>query len=221
MTQIAVTPRVFKNYRLRIGADNYEQHVSEVSFQPSSSIQTWKGGTPEAVFSDATNATYTCQVVYAQDWETPESLSLYLMNHEGETIEGVEFHPLGPTGPSFLADLIIVPGAIGGAIDAYGTATVQLGVQGKPTYLPSTPAAPTVQALSPSAGGIAGGEPVVITGRGFQGVTAVKFDGADVEFQELTSGTLVAVAPADAAGTVPVTVTTPAGTSAPVNYTYA
>ncbi|CAG7618438.1 IPT/TIG domain-containing protein [Leucobacter soli] len=221
MTQIDVKPRVFKNYRLKIAAHNLEKHVSGVTFTPTTSIQTWKGGTPEAVFSDATSPTYACQLDYAQDWETPESLALFLMEHEGELIEGVEFHPLGPTGPHFTADLIIVPGQIGGSIDAYGTATVQLGVQGKPEFSPAAPAVPVLQRLDPATGSTAGGEPVVLTGHGFLGATAVKFDGADVEHQVLTDGTVVAVAPADAAGSVDVTVTTPAGTSAPASYTYA
>ncbi|GAB3118413.1 hypothetical protein [Glaciibacter psychrotolerans] len=132
MPAIAVKPRVFKNYLLKIGADSYEAHVSSVALTPSSSIQTWKGGTPAAVFTDATTPTWVADLAYAQDWETPNSLSIYLLNNEGATKE-VEFSPLG-SGPKFTVTVIITPGAIGGAIDEFGTATVSLGVQGKPVY---------------------------------------------------------------------------------------
>lgn len=135
MAQINVKPRVFKNYLFSIGADGYEKHVSSVTLTPSSSIQTWKGGTPDAVFTDATTATWTMDLAYAQDWETPNSLSVYLLNNEGES-KTVEFFPLG-SGPSFTAEVIIIPGAVGGAIDTYGTSTVTLGVQGKPLYAPA------------------------------------------------------------------------------------
>lgn len=132
MPQIAVKPRVFKNYLLKIGADTYEKHVSTVELVPSASVQTWKGGTPDAVFTDTTNATWQCNLGYAQDWETPNSLSVYLLNNEGKTVEA-EFSPLG-SGPKFTASIIITPGTIGGAIDAFGTASVTLGVNGKPSF---------------------------------------------------------------------------------------
>lgn len=138
MTQIAVQPRVFKNYLVKIAADNYEKHTSSVTLTPSSSIQTWKGGTPDAVFTDATTATWVADIAYAQDWETPDSLSIYLLNHEGEQV-AMEFSPLGgATGPKFTVDMIITPGAVGGPIDAFGNSTVQLGVQGRPVFSPAT-----------------------------------------------------------------------------------
>lgn len=132
MTSIAVKPRVFKNYLLKIGTDSYEKHVSAVTLTPSSAIQTWKGGTPDAVFTDATTATWTMDLAYAQDWETANSLSIYLLNNEGAS-KTVEFFPLG-SGPSFTVNVVIIPGAVGGAIDAFGASTVTLGVQGKPVY---------------------------------------------------------------------------------------
>jgi hypothetical protein len=134
MAVIDVKPRVFKNYSLKIATSNYETSVSSVTLTPSVSLQTWKGGTPAAVFTDMGTPTWTCDLAYAQDWETPNSLSIYLLNHEGETV-AIEFSPLG-TGPKFTANVIIVPGAVGGAIDAYGASTVTLGVQGRPVFAP-------------------------------------------------------------------------------------
>lgn len=139
MGTIDVKPRVFKNYLLKIEEDNYEQHVSSVTLTPSSSIQTWKGGTPTAVFTDSTTPTWVADLAYAQDWETEDSLSIYLLNNEGRRVD-MEFLPLG-SGPTFTVEVILTSGAIGGAIDAFGTSTVQLGVQGKPVFSAAPPAA--------------------------------------------------------------------------------
>ena len=85
-------------------------------------------------------------------------------------------------------------------------------------------AKPTVSSLNPTAGSIAGGNSVTINGTGFVSGAGVKFGAtasATVTFVSATQ--LKAVAPAHAAGTVDVTVTTPGGTSAIVaadHYTY-
>jgi hypothetical protein len=76
-------------------------------------------------------------------------------------------------------------------------------------------AAPTVTALTTTSGTSAGGAVITVTGTGFTGATAVNFGSvAAVSFQVLSDTTLVATAPAQAAATVDVTVTTPSGTSA-------
>jgi hypothetical protein len=131
MAEIAVKPRVFNKYKLKIGADNYEAHVSSVAFTPSATVQNWTGAAGNS-HSDTSIATWVCGLTFAQDWETPNSLSLYLLNNEGEHVE-VEFSPL-ETGPNIAATIILTPGAIGGDIGTYGTATVSLGVDGKPVY---------------------------------------------------------------------------------------
>jgi hypothetical protein len=73
---------------------------------------------------------------------------------------------------------------------------------------------PVVTGVGPSSGSAAGGDPVTITGAGFTGATGVQFGAAaapamhvDYDFQ------ITAVSP-PGAGTVDVTVTNPAGTSA-------
>lgn len=75
-------------------------------------------------------------------------------------------------------------------------------------------AAPTVASLSPTAGSIAGGTTVVITGTGFAGATGVDFGiHAATSFAINNSTTITATAPAGALGVVNVTVTNPGGTS--------
>lgn len=131
MTVIAVKPKVFKKYKVKIGVDNYEAHVSAVTLTPSATAQNWRGadGVNHAATGDAA---WTCQLDYAQDWETPNSLAIYLLNNEG-LAKDVEFFPL-ETGPKFTATIIITPGPIGGAVDAYGTASATCGVEGRPLF---------------------------------------------------------------------------------------
>ncbi|MBS0582880.1 MAG: IPT/TIG domain-containing protein, partial [Proteobacteria bacterium] len=74
---------------------------------------------------------------------------------------------------------------------------------------------PTVTAVTPSAGPLAGGTSVTITGANLAGITAVKFGATNAASFTVNSATQVtATAPAGSAGTVDVTVTTAGGTSA-------
>jgi predicted esterase len=78
-------------------------------------------------------------------------------------------------------------------------------------------AAPTVSAISPSSGPVAGGTVVTITGTDLTGATAVTFGGIAGDGVSVLSATQVqATAPAAASvGSVDVQVTTPGGTSSP------
>jgi hypothetical protein len=79
------------------------------------------------------------------------------------------------------------------------------------TYL----AVPTVTGIAPTSGLTSGGTSVTITGSGFTGATAVHFGaGNATSFHVVNDNTITAIAPAQGAGTVNVTVTTPSGTSA-------
>ncbi|MEX1079806.1 MAG: hypothetical protein WED09_11935 [Homoserinimonas sp.] len=130
MAAIAVNPFIMKDCLLTVALDSYEAHVSAVEFVPSASPVTWKGLTPTSVFSFGTNATWACNLSFAQDWETADSLSRYLFENEGDEIE-VVFEPVSG-GSSVTATLLITPGSIGGAVDSVAVSTVTLGVKGKP-----------------------------------------------------------------------------------------
>lgn len=134
MVDIAVQPFMMGNASLTFGTDGYEAHVSSATFTPSSSIVTWKGLTPSAVFSFGANATWTLDLELAQDFETADALARYLFENEGTTVT-VVFEPVDG-GASVTAEVIITPGAVGGAVDAVATSTVSLGVQGKPVLSP-------------------------------------------------------------------------------------
>ena len=81
---------------------------------------------------------------------------------------------------------------------------------------------PTVGSLGPAEGPAAGGTDVEISGSDFEGVTAVTFGGvAATSFEVVDETTILAVAPAHAAGAVDVVVTDPNGTDTEVGgYTY-
>jgi hypothetical protein len=134
MAQISTLPIVLKNARFLVVADSYESAVSGVTFTPSSSTISWKGLTPTSVYTGTTTATWVCELSYAQDWATTNSLSQYLLANEGKTLQ-VKFIPESAatgTVPTFTASVIITPGAIGGTVDSVATATVTLGVVGRP-----------------------------------------------------------------------------------------
>jgi hypothetical protein len=76
-------------------------------------------------------------------------------------------------------------------------------------------AAPTVTAVSPNVGPLAGGTRVTITGTGFLGASAVKFGSANATSVKVNSAaSITATSPAGAAGTTDVTVAAAGGTSA-------
>ncbi len=133
MAAITVSPFVLKDATLLIAADNYEAHVSAVEFVPSASAITWKGLTPSSVYTDVGSATWVCNLTFAQDWTTTNSLSRYLFDNEGESVV-CEFVPAAG-GAGFSATLVLTPGSIGGAVDSVAVATVSLGVQGRPAEI--------------------------------------------------------------------------------------
>ena len=74
--------------------------------------------------------------------------------------------------------------------------------------------APTVSGISPTAGPLAGGTVVTITGTGFTGVTAVDFGTTPATTFTVVSPTSITADSPAGTGTVDVTVTAPSGTSA-------
>ena len=90
------------------------------------------------------------------------------------------------------------------------------------TYLVPAPA-PTVSAVTPNSGPVAGGQSVTITGTGFTGATGVTIGGSAATGVTVVSDTqITATTPAHAAGSASVVVTTSAGSNVPNTlYTYA
>ncbi len=83
------------------------------------------------------------------------------------------------------------------------------------TFQPSTPppVGPAITAVSPSSGLVLGGTRVTIDGSGLSGATAVLFGSTPAVITSNTSTFVTVDTPAEAAGTVDITVTTPTGTT--------
>ncbi|MBH0054920.1 IPT/TIG domain-containing protein [Salinibacterium sp. SWN139] len=82
-------------------------------------------------------------------------------------------------------------------------------------------AAPTVSAMSPDLGPIAGGTDVTITGTGFTGATGVTFDGdAGTSFSVVSDTEITVTSPAHAAGAVDVVVEHAGGDVSAGDFTY-
>lgn len=133
-TPVSAKPFTLKDVSLLIGpsATNYEfkTSVSAVTFTPATSQVSWTG-LGGNTFTDVSTATWTVTLEYAQDWDTTTSLSRYLHANEGTTVD-CTFKPKSAGTPTVTAKVIIVPGAIGGTVNAVATASVTLGVDGKP-----------------------------------------------------------------------------------------
>lgn len=212
-----IAPLVLKDYVVTIGADDFKKAVSKISLVPSAQTVTWSGGGGTS-FSDTSAATWVANVEYMQDWDSPGSLSRYLFAHEGEKV-ALAFSPRNGSGPSFTAMATVVPGAVGGDLNAPATTSVTLPLDGKPV-LAEAAGVPTILAATP--GGAAAGALVTITGTRFTGtvaVTGVKFGAVNASAWVVVSdSTIVAVMPAGAAGAANVVVTNPAGASAAFVY---
>lgn len=137
MPAIPVQPFVLKDVTLSIEGDTYEAHVSEVTLTPTSSSSSWQGLTPAASFTDSTVSTWTCTLAYAQDWSNPDSLSYKLHEEEGASWDVVFTPRKGSGQPSVTATVNVIPGTIGGAVNGWATASVTLGVSGKPKLVPA------------------------------------------------------------------------------------
>lgn len=138
MPIIEVQPLVLKDVEAIIASNDFRKHLSKVELTPSSSSTSWTG-LGLNTHTDSSTATWVANLTYVQDWDSAESLSRYLYDHEGET-ETFEFRPRSGSGPTFAVEVVIAPGAIGGAVNAYGETSVALGCNGRPILVPATPA---------------------------------------------------------------------------------
>lgn len=130
MPVIPVQPLYLQDMTFSVAADDYAAHVSSVTLTPSTSTTTWKGGKPSATFTRTSTPTWGCELAFAQDWESADSLSRYLWEHQGETVDVIFAPETG--GTSWAVSINVIPGSIGGAVDGYATSTVTLGVDGAP-----------------------------------------------------------------------------------------
>jgi hypothetical protein len=131
---------------------------------------------------------------------------------------GVTFNGISGTGFHVSSDTTIIvtapASAVGGPVDVIVNTAADPSAAVDYTY------APVVDTVAPTGGAAAGGTDVTITGTDFTGATAVNFGSHVGTIVSWTATVIHATAPAGT-GLVDLTVTTGAGTSVPVGYTYA
>jgi hypothetical protein len=117
---------------------------------------------------------------------------------------------------------VIVPPQAAGTVDvtvATYSGTSATSVNDQYTYTAS--AGPVVLSLTTSSGTSSGGTLVTLTGSGFTAATSVLFGSVAAPNFTINSDSSLSVwTPAQASGSVNLTVTTPNGTSTPVSFTY-
>lgn len=112
--------------------DDYSRHVSKVELVPARGTVTWQGLSPDATIQRAGRASWVANVDHVQDWETPASLSRFLLEHDGEQAE-LLFQPRAGAGlPSFTATGTLASGPIGGATGAVPVGSITIPLDGKP-----------------------------------------------------------------------------------------
>lgn len=132
MVAAAVTAKAQKNLLLNITDPDgvstltYEKHVSSVNWEPTVQQQTWQGGTPDASLTDTSSPTWVANVTLVQDWDNPDSLCNFLLEHQGKSV-AVTYKPDAAGEFSIQATITLVPPAIGGAVGVFNESTVQMG----------------------------------------------------------------------------------------------
>ena len=126
-------------------------------------------------------------------------------NHTATVLDGPACHQEeAATGPPVWCGSVLVAGGT-------GTPGFKSAVRSAELFTPG----PRVRSVSPAVASVAGGTQVAIDGSGFTGAVAVRFGDVAATSVTVASAThLVATAPPQGAGTVTVTVTTAAGSSA-------
>lgn len=137
MAKLAVQPHVLKDIVLSVAADDYARHVSTARLEPTTTAEkiTWHGLSPDAAFSESgtPETTWALVLTYAQDWNTENSLSQYLLDNAGEA-KTVVLQPRAGSGQkTFTVEAVIAPGPVGGDYNTVAVGTVTLGVNGQPT----------------------------------------------------------------------------------------
>lgn len=124
MAAISVVPIILNDVVIKNTSNEWQAHVSQVTFTPTSSVVRWKGMTPASNHVFGTLAEWTVALDFAQDWETADSLSMYLLEHETER-ETWTFEPKAD-GASFASNVVLTPGGIGGQVDSVATSSATL-----------------------------------------------------------------------------------------------
>ncbi|WP_336630772.1 MULTISPECIES: hypothetical protein [unclassified Microbacterium] len=134
MANIVPVPIVLNDIVLIIGADNYEAAVSKAEFVPTTPTVSFSGMTPGSMIQLAATTSWVMNLDFAQDHATAKSLSLYLLDNNGQN-KSVTLKPKKPasgTAPTYTITAMMIPTTIGGAVDTIAASSVTLPCSGQP-----------------------------------------------------------------------------------------
>lgn len=120
---------------LTLGTDSYQKVVSSAKIENSPTSSEFRAISGDT-YNFAGKATYTAALTFAQDWETEDSLCLYLWNHEDEKVALTLTPQTG--GASFAGTVTLHAPTVGGDVNAPAVASVTLEFDGKPTMTPGS-----------------------------------------------------------------------------------
>jgi hypothetical protein len=136
MTLIDPSPKAIKNMLVQVGTNQYEKAVSSCKFTPTApSAVEFRGGTPDAVYTDQGSATWAAVITAAQDWEDEDSFVNFCLDHEGESAT-ITYKPDAAGAFGLTATITIVAPEVGGDIGAFPTTTLTMPCNQKPTRVP-------------------------------------------------------------------------------------
>lgn len=125
MAQIALAARPQKDIRVTVGADNYEKHVSDISWPPNQSAQSWHGGTPDAIAVDVNEGDQVCNITFVQAWDDPLSFCRFCFEHAGDTVT-IKYKPHGDDDFEVQAQVTIIRPQVGGKVNQFNESTIAM-----------------------------------------------------------------------------------------------
>jgi hypothetical protein len=205
-------------------SDTATQIVAVSPAQPSGTIVdvtvTTAGGTSATLFGDLFNYTLVAPIVSSVNPPSGPVAGGTTVTITGANLLGATEVDFGATAATIVSNsptqiVVRTPAETAGTVDVtVVTPGERSAISANDKYTYSASIVPIVSGLSPSSGLVTGGTTVTIMGTNLSGATAVEF-GSTAGTIILDSATEIeATSPAQAAGTVDVTVVTPIGTSA-------
>ena len=184
------------NYVCAIGSGEFHDYVLNVT--SNSPLPTITGISP----TSGPTAGGTSVVITGTNLTAPSVVKFGSTNATSYTVNSAtQITAVSPAGSAGAVDVTVTT--------TFGTSATRTADQF--TFV----AAPTITAISPTGGPIAGGKSVIITGTNLTAASSVKFGSTNATSYTVNSATqITAVSPAGSAGAVDVTVTTAGGTSA-------
>ena len=134
MPTVDVTPIVLRDMVLSLDGNDYAAAASSITLTPNTPMVTYKG-LKGNVHTFPGTTEWTVVVDFAQDHASAASLTMYLFDNAGQTVPAI-IEPQTGEGERWTLNVILTPGAVGGAVDSVASSQVTLGVDGQPAHAP-------------------------------------------------------------------------------------